>query len=84
MIFPDVVSTPIMPPAPTLPSATIASSATLSIPISEAIVTKPSSVIWYLAGRNPFLSRAQIAQRPSDKINPAGPSHASICIELNS
>ena len=53
-------------------------------PVSEAMVIIPFSSIWYLAGRRPFLSKTQIAHLPSVITIPAGPSHASICIELYS
>ena len=54
------------------------------MPVSEATVIIPFANTWYLAGRNPFLSKTQIAHSPSDITIPAGPSQASICIELYS
>ena len=76
--------TAIIPPGDTLPlNVTFFSSSGLT-PVSDAIVMTLLSSIWNLAGLSPFLSRTHIAHSPSDITIPAGPSHGSICIELNS
>ena len=83
-IFPATLSTANIPPGDILPLVSIFDAGTGFTPVSEAIVTVPSFSIWYLDGRIPFLSRKLNAYLLFARAMPAGPSHASICIELYS
>ena len=83
-ISPESLFTAKIPPGLKRPFCKISSSSTGYIPVSEATVIMPFFKIWYLEGLSPFLSRTHIAHSPSDMTIPAGPSQASICIELYS
>ena len=71
-------------PGPSFPFSMTFFSSYSYTPISDATVICLSSVIIYLAGRNPFLSVTQAAYLPSVKTMPAGPSQDSICFALYS
>ena len=57
---------------------TIFSCGKVSTPISDAIITKSSSVTKYRAGRKPLRSNVAPIIRPSVNATAAGPSHGSI------
>lgn len=52
-----------------------------STPTSDAITTRPSSVIQMRLGRRPLRSSTAPTTVPSEKHTDAGPSHGSISIE---
>ena len=81
MMTPALVSIRNILPGCSLPFRTIRSEVIDDTPISEAKITKPSSVTMNLPGRRPFLSRVAPTKSPSVKITAAGPSHGSITME---
>ena len=67
-------------PGPSLPFFIIFSSGIFIIPVSEPAKIKPSDVIEYLSGLNPFLSTAAKIHLASVAHIAAGPSHGSIVL----
>ena len=77
MIFPASKSTKSIFPGLNLNFSIILFSGTLSTPISEDKTILSSSVIKYLAGLSPFLSKVAPICFPSVKATAAGPSQGS-------